>query len=70
MKSISWAIVSGVIIGVTAYAETRSLKAAGITALVSALLKTPVYGLHELAWGGKKKKKQEPCGRCEIRIAA
>lgn len=55
LKSLSWAFVSGIIIGTTAYAETSSLKAACVTALVSALLKTPVYSLHELVWNGKAK---------------
>lgn len=69
-KSISWAVVSGIIIGITAYVETANLKAAFVTALVSALLKTPIYSLHELAWGKGSKKKAAPCPACELRLVA
>jgi uncharacterized membrane protein len=54
--------VSGIIIFTTAYIETGMYKAALITALVSALLKTPFYSVHEVAfdavWHRRKDKVQ------------
>jgi uncharacterized membrane protein len=59
-KSLSWAVVSGIIIGVTAYTQSNSYKLAFITALVSVCLKTPFYSAHEVAfdafWHRKDKK--------------
>lgn len=49
-KTLSWAAVSGAIIFTTALVETGMWKAAFVTALVSALLKTPVYSIHEVLW--------------------
>jgi len=50
IKSLSWAAVSGVIIFLTAWLETGMYKAALITALVSVLLKTPFYSVHEVVF--------------------
>lgn len=49
-KSLSWALVSGVIIGSSAYMESGSLRIAFMTALLASLLKTPFYSLHECLW--------------------
>jgi uncharacterized membrane protein len=49
-KSLSWAVVSGIIIGTTAFIECGSLKTALVTALVASLLKTPFYSVHECMW--------------------
>lgn len=54
MKTLSWAVLSGILIGTTAYVETGSIKAAFVTALVASMLKTPLYTIHEMAWGKLK----------------
>ncbi len=70
-KSLSWACVSGVIIGATVYVETYNIRAAFVSALISALIKTPVYSAHEVifdrVWHRKDRKKEHPGG---LRIAA
>lgn len=50
LKTISWLIVSGLLIAGSVYAETHSLKAATIAAFWACLVKTPVYWLHEIIW--------------------
>ena len=57
-KVISWAFVSATIIGTTTYVETSSLRAAAITALVAASLKTPIYSLHEIIWNRIRRRQQ------------
>lgn len=59
VKSLSWAVVSGLIIFTTALVETGMYKAALITALVSALLKTPFYSVHEVAFDALWHRKQK-----------
>lgn len=54
LKSLSWAVVSGLIIGTTAYLGTGCIRGAIVTAIVSALLKTPAYTVHELIWDRRK----------------
>lgn len=58
LKTLSWAFVSGIIIGTTTYCETGCIRAALVTALVASTLKTPVYSLHEMAWNRLKHKKE------------
>lgn len=75
LKTVSWAVVSGVLIGTTAYVETGSVRAALVTALVSASLKTPIYTIHEMAWkrlkGKPKPAPEAPTEEVEpLRIAA
>jgi uncharacterized membrane protein len=57
VKSLSWALVSGLLIFLTAWTETGMFKAAVMTAIVSCLLKTPFYSIHEFlfdaAWNRK-----------------
>jgi len=58
-KTLSWAVVSAIIIGTTTYVETTNVQAALVTALVASMLKTPVYHVHEMAWNRIKKQKKE-----------
>ncbi len=59
LKTLSWAFVSGIIIGTTTYVETKNIQAALVTALVASTLKTPIYSLHEMVWNRVKGKKKE-----------
>jgi uncharacterized membrane protein len=61
IKSFSWGIVSGIIIGTIAYLTTKNLAGASITALASACIKTPFYSAHEViferVWNRRAKRK-------------
>lgn len=50
LKCLSWAVFSGLLIGGTAYIESGSLQTAFVVGLISSMLKTPFYGVHEKAW--------------------
>lgn len=50
LKTMSWLIVSGILIAVCAYAETGSVKVAVTSALWACILKTPIYWAHEILW--------------------
>lgn len=50
IKSISWLLVSGVLITCTVWVETGSFKAALVSAIMACLIKTPVYSMHETAF--------------------
>ena len=57
VKTVSWVIVSGLVIFVAAYTETRMPVASFMTAFWACLLKTPFYSVHEVVferlWHGK-----------------
>lgn len=55
-KTLSWMLVSGVIIALPTLATTGSLMTALEVAFWACLFKTPVYWLHEVAWNGRKRK--------------
>jgi uncharacterized membrane protein len=47
VKTLSWLIVSGLLICGAAYYETHDLSKSLLTAFWACALKTPVYSLHE-----------------------
>ena len=55
-KTISWLIVSGVLITGTAWYESGSFTVAAMAAFWACLLKTPVYWLHEHFWHREPRK--------------
>lgn len=74
-KTISWLIVSGVLIAACNWYEIGDLKTACLGAFWSCVFKTPVYWIHELIWN-KKVKKHDPidpqivCVACEQALQA
>lgn len=50
LKTLSWLMVSGLIIFASALYECGSVRLALWAALIASFLKTPVYWLHEVAW--------------------
>jgi len=50
LKTLTWALVSGVLIGGAAYWETRNVWVAFVTAVWAVSLKTPAYTVHEWLW--------------------
>lgn len=58
-KTISWMLVSGVIIALPTLYATGSLLTALEVAFWACLFKTPVYWLHEVVWNGRKRKAVE-----------
>lgn len=58
-KTMSWMLVSGVIIAIPTLVTTGSLVTALGVAFWACLFKTPVYWLHEVVWSGRKQKAVE-----------
>jgi uncharacterized membrane protein len=54
MKTLSWLLVSGILIFGAAYVETRIFAVSFMTAVWACALKTPVYWVHEALWERKK----------------
>lgn len=50
LKTISWLLVSGLIIFVGGYFETGNALIAVKAAFWASVLKTPVYWIHEVVW--------------------
>ena len=59
-KTVSWLIVSGILITLTAWFESGSFTVAIMTAFWASIIKTPVYSLHEALWGRFIFKKPAP----------
>lgn len=76
LKTMSWLIVSGILIAVCGYAETGSVKVAVMSAFWACVLKTPIYWIHELIWSKAAKVCVDPvspdvvCMACEQAIQA
>lgn len=49
-KTVSWLVISGLIIAAPTWYETGSVGTAFLVAFWACLFKTPVYWLHELGW--------------------
>lgn len=64
LKTVSWLVVSGVIIAIPTYLKTNSFVTALEVAGAACVLKTPVYWLHEVVWHRNKNKKVELCPAC------
>ena len=45
-KTVSWLVVSGILIAGCGYFETGSLKVAVMSAFWACILKTPIYWIH------------------------
>lgn len=58
-KTISWLIVSYVVIAATVWYESGNLYVAMTATLWACIIKTPVYSLHEALWGRLIFKKQQ-----------
>jgi uncharacterized membrane protein len=75
-KTVSWLVVSGILIAGCGYFETGNLKVAVMSAFWACVLKTPIYWIHELFWSriGAEKIKPVPaeivCDACEQAIQA
>ena len=75
-KTVSWLVVSGILIAGCAYYETRNLKIALMSAFLTCLLKTPIYWIHELVWTRIGVKTIQPvsseivCDACEQALQA
>lgn len=59
-KTMSWYVISFVIITLTGFYEFRSWKLAALTAFWASLIKTPVYTIHEHWWGRRIFSKPAP----------
>jgi uncharacterized membrane protein len=74
LKTLSWLIVSGILIAFCGYMETGSALVAIKASVWACILKTPVYWVHELIWSKAKDagpKIVEPevvCEACEQAI--
>lgn len=55
-KTVSWLIVSGILISACNWYEMRDLKVAVIAAFWGCVFKTPVYWFHEKLWSNKSTK--------------
>lgn len=75
-KTISWLIVSGILIAGCGWYETGNLTIALMSAFWACVLKTPIYWVHELIWSRVGVQKIEPvpaeviCAACEQALQA
>lgn len=75
-KTISWLIVSGLLIAVCNYWEVRNLKLAIMSSFWACVFKTPIYWIHEYVWSKSKIepiKTIEPtvvCDACQLALQA
>ncbi len=75
-KTVSWLVVSGILIAGCAYYETQNLSLALMSACWACVLKTPIYWIHELAWTRIGVKTIQPvsseivCDACEQALQA
>ena len=74
LKTMSWLIVSGILIAFCGYLETGSVIVAVKASIWACIMKTPVYWAHELLWSkatNASPKAVEPevvCEACEQAI--
>lgn len=54
-KTISWLLVSAIIIAGCGYFETGNIIASLMASFWACVLKTPVYWIHEILWNKKEK---------------
>lgn len=75
-KTVSWLVVSGILIAGCGYFETGNLRIALMSAFWACVLKTPIYWIHELIWTGIGAEKVKPvapeivCNACEQALQA
>lgn len=50
IKSMSWMVISGILIFTTTYISTGSIQASFWSAFSASLVKTFIYGIHEKAF--------------------
>jgi uncharacterized membrane protein len=50
-KTVSWLVVSGILITCTGWFESGSFMVGFMTAVWASIIKTPIYSLHEALWG-------------------
>ena len=50
-KTISWLVISYILIAATAWYESGNLTIGLLAAFWATIIKTPVYSLHESLWG-------------------
>lgn len=53
VKTLTWLLVSGLVIWASAYIEIRDIHLSFMTALWAGSLKTPFYWVHEALWERK-----------------
>lgn len=68
-KTVSWLVVSGLLIAVCTWFESGSLAIGLVAAFWACLLKTPIYWVHEALWEQKKLRSVQNAACCGKKCA-